>query len=275
MSAIPLEDTFADVLSKARRGTGLELAELAQRAGVSEQAAQSVLDGEFDEVVARKLAAVLAIEPDRVVALGRGEYHAAPIELDGLASFNVPFDDMTVNFYLIWDAATEEAIAFDTGTDCDGLLDRLKTDGLTLKLILLTHSHGDHIYDLDRMKEKTGAPAFIGEKEPVDGATPFAVGETFQVGSLKVETRSTWGHSAGGITYVVSGLSKPLAVVGDALFAGSMGGGAVSYPTALKTNRESIFTLADDTIVCPGHGPLTTVGEQKRVNPFYPEFAKA
>jgi glyoxylase-like metal-dependent hydrolase (beta-lactamase superfamily II) len=63
-----------------------------------------------------------------------------------------------------------------------------------------------------------------------------------------------------------------VAVVGDALFAGSMGGGMVSYEEALRTNRAGIFTLADETIVGPGHGPLTTVGEEKLHNPFFPEY---
>lgn len=275
MSAIPLEDNFTDVLSKARRGNGLEVADLASQAGVSKDALQSVLDGVLDESVVRKVAPIVHLDADRVIALARGEYTAAPVKVSGLASFNVPFEDMTVNYFIAWDSATKEAVAFDTGTDCDGILDTLKSEGLTLKLILLTHSHGDHIYDLDRLKEKTGAPAWIGEKEPVDGAETFAVGKTFTVGNLQIETRSTWGHSAGGVTYVISGLAQPVAVVGDALFAGSMGGGGVSYEAALRTNRENIFVLSDDTVICPGHGPLTTVGEQKKVNPFYPEFAKA
>jgi glyoxylase-like metal-dependent hydrolase (beta-lactamase superfamily II) len=56
------------------------------------------------------------------------------------------------------------------------------------------------------------------------------------------------------------------------MFAGSMGGGMISWADALRTNREKIFTLPDETLLCPGHGPLTTVGEEKRHNPFYPEF---
>jgi hydroxyacylglutathione hydrolase len=84
-----------------------------------------------------------------------------------------------------------------------------------------------------------------------------------------VETRLTCGHTSGGITYVVHGLEFPVAVVGDAMFAGSMGGGMVSYRDALRTNREQILTLPDDTILCCGHGPLTTVGEEKLHNPFF------
>jgi hydroxyacylglutathione hydrolase len=79
----------------------------------------------------------------------------------------------------------------------------------------------------------------------------------------------TSGHSPGGMTFVVTGLSRPVAIVGDSLFAGSMGGGNVSYDDALRNNREKILTLPDETIVCPGHGPLTSVGKEKRDNPFF------
>lgn len=271
---IPLEDTYADILSKARRGRSLDVEDLALSAGLSSASANSVLGGAFDENGARAMAAVLGLHPDRLAAIGKQEYHPAEISLmQGFSRFNTPFDDMTVNSYLVWDPATKEAVAFDTGTDCDGALEAIETHGLTLELILLTHSHGDHIYELDRLKEKTGAPAWIGDREPVNGAQTFAVGKEFSVGSLTVSTLSTWGHSPGGITYVVKGLSRTLAIVGDAIFAGSMGGGAVSYTDALKTNAENILTLPDETVICPGHGPLTTVGEQKKVNPFFPHTA--
>ena len=94
-------------------------------------------------------------------------------------------------------------------------------------------------------------------------------GDVFAIGALTVSARLTWGHAEGGITYVVDGLDSLIAVVGDAMFAGSMGGGKVSYEDALRTNREEILSLPDDTILCPGHGPLTTVGEEKAHNPFF------
>lgn len=268
---IPLEDTFADILSKARRGLGLEIEDAAAKAGVSTAVANGVLGGNFDEPGARALAGVLGLGPDRVAALGRGEYQPEEIPLmDGLSQFNTPFDDMTVNSYLVWDPAAKQALAFDTGSDCTAMLSAIKEHNLTVTRILLTHSHGDHILELDRLREKTGAEAFIGEKEPIEGATSFAPGKVFTAGGLTIESRSTWGHSPGGITYVVRGLSRTLAIVGDAIFAGSMGGGNISYQDALRTNCENILSLPDETIICPGHGPLTTVGEQKRVNPFFP-----
>ena len=74
------------------------------------------------------------------------------------------------------------------------------------------------------------------------------------------------------MTYLIDGLNQPVAIVGDAVFAGSMGGGMISYSDALRTNREKIMTLPDETILCPGHGPLSRVGWEKKHNPFFPEF---
>jgi len=86
---------------------------------------------------------------------------------------------------------------------------------------------------------------------------------------LKIKALLTWGHSRGGMTFFVAGLARPVAIVGDSIFAGSMGGGNVSYKDAIKNNLEKILTLPNETVICPGHGPLTTVGEEKQHNPFF------
>src|SRR5260370_686266 len=85
----------------------------------------------------------------------------------------------------------------------------------------------------------------------------------------KIEARLIGGHSRGGMTFVATGLARRVAIVGDSLFAGSMGGGTVSYKDALRNNLEKILTLPDETIICPGHGPMTSVGEEKKHNPFF------
>jgi len=267
--AIPLEDKFNDIVGKAMRGLQLSDSQVAEKSGADAAAVQALRGGEWNEAVARKVAPVLHLGAEALAASGKESYAPRPIAIDGLAQFNTPYEDMTVNSYLVWDPASSEAVAFDTGADCSGMLDLIAEKKLHLKLILLTHTHGDHIFDLDRLKSKTGAPAFVGDRESVDGAERFAHGRSWNVGGLKIESRLTWGHSRGGITYVVRGLAKPVAVVGDAVFAGSMGGGGVSYADALRTNREEIISLPDETIIAPGHGPLTTVGEEKGNNPFF------
>jgi glyoxylase-like metal-dependent hydrolase (beta-lactamase superfamily II) len=267
---IPLEDKFNDIVGKAMRGLRLSDADAANAAGLTAGEVQALREGAWDQSVARQLAPALGLKAGALLESGNESWQPAPVKLDGFAQFNTVFEDMTVNSYLAWDTASGEAVAFDTGADCGGMLDLIAQENLALKFILLTHTHGDHIFDLDRLKEKTGAPAFVGEREPIDGAESFAAGRSFEAGALRIETRLTWGHARGGITYLVAGLEKPVAVVGDAVFAGSMGGGAISYAAALCTNREHILSRPDATIIASGHGPLTTVGEEKTHNPFYP-----
>jgi glyoxylase-like metal-dependent hydrolase (beta-lactamase superfamily II) len=194
--------------------------------------------------------------------------------MPGLAQFNTTWHDMTVNSYLVWDPKTKAAAAFDTGADAGPMKRFIVEHGLSLNLVFITHTHPDHIADLGVLCSAGENPAvFVNEREPHPGAKTFRIGESssWETGGLRIEPRSTWGHSKGGTTYVINGLAHPVAVVGDALFASSMGGGMVSYADALATNRKEIFTLPDDTIICPGHGPLTTVREEKARNPFYPE----
>jgi hydroxyacylglutathione hydrolase len=274
MTVIPLEDNYTDVVGKAQRGLGLSDTELARQAGVSTSELGHFKGGGFDPETARKIAGPLQLGVGALIELAQKSWQPAPVEVAGLAAFNTPYHDMTVNSYLVFDSKAGQAAAFDTGSSAAGMLEFIKERQLTLAFIFLTHSHPDHVADLKRLQTATGAPAHVGENEHLHGPKPFAAGQVFRLGSLKIETRQTSGHARGGITYVVAGLERRLAVVGDALFAASMGGGAVSYEEALRTNRKEIFSLPDDTVICPGHGPMTTVGEQKKHNAFYPEFEK-
>lgn len=266
---LPLEDSHTDIIGKAQRGLKLSNPELASKAGIELADLEKVQAGETtDREILAKIAPVLSLGAQALADAAAKAWQPAPAEVAGLQTFTTNFEDMTVNAYLVWEGKT--AVAFDTGSDVGEMLDFATARGLTISQILITHTHGDHIFDLDRLKEKTGAPAYVGDKEPaLDGAEPFAAGKVFQAGSLTIETRLTWGHAKGGITYFIKGLARPVAVVGDAVFAGSMGGGMVSYADALRTNREEILSLPDDTVLCPGHGPLTTVAEQKAHNPFF------
>jgi hydroxyacylglutathione hydrolase len=275
MSAIPLEDNFTDILGKAQRGLKLEDEELASRAGVSVADLKRIKEGDIDEVAIQKVAPILGLGAQALVDSAKKSWYPKTQTIDGLAQFNTPYQDMTVNVYLAWDPATKEAAVFDTGTDSSPLLNLAKEKHLKIKIILLTHTHPDHIADLPRLLEQTGSKAFVCELERIPAAETFSAGKTFRLGQLEVETRQTSGHSRGGITYVLAGLSRPVAVVGDAIFAGSMGGGAVSYSDALMNNRKKVLTLPEDTILCPGHGPLSTVGEEKSHNPFFPEFNRS
>lgn len=266
---IPLEDTFADIIGKAQRGLGMSDFELAEKARVNTEKIAELHHGQFDELAALRVAPVLGLASRALVDLAQGEWQPQEIELDGLAQFSTQYGDMLVNSYLAWDSKTLEAVAFDTGADCSEKLKLVQAKNLTVKLILLTHSHPDHVADLKKLHKATAAPVFISEREMLPALQGIDEGKHFQVGKIDIEARLTWGHSHGGMTFVLHGLGRPVAIVGDAIFAGSMGGGSVSYEAALQTNLEKIMTLPDETIICPGHGPMTTVGEEKEHNPFF------
>jgi glyoxylase-like metal-dependent hydrolase (beta-lactamase superfamily II) len=267
---IPLEDNFSDIIGKAQRGLRLSDTELAEKARVSSQKVRQLRDGEFDELALLRVAGVLGLSGRALCDLATEGWRPPEIgEIDGLAQFSTRYHDMAVNAYLVWDAESRAAAAFDTGADCRGILRFATKEKLSIKMILLTHAHSDHVADLPRLREETGAAVYVSKREPVPGAEPIEEGRRFHLGKLDIDTRLTWGHSRGGTTYVIGGLARPVAIVGDSLFAGSMGGGSVSYEDAMRNNLEKILTLPDETIICPGHGPMTTVGEEKVHNPFF------
>ena len=221
----------------------------------------------------RAVAPALNLNADALVDLALGRYQPEEVRLDGLLAFNTPYpvpgyEEMTVNAYLVYDPKSRDAVAFDTGADATPILKALKEHGLTLQLILLTHAHGDHIADLARLQKETGNPAtYISCHEPTEGAKAIEEGASFTLASLGILALNTSGHSPGGMTYVVQGLERTVAIVGDSLFAGSMGGAANAWQHALRNNCEKILTLPPETILCPGHGPMTTVTEERKHNP--------
>ncbi len=276
---IPLEDTVTDIIGKAQRGLGLSDVDLAERAGIDAgelNAVKQVQGVAFAKV--EKLTRALELGPRSLVALAEGKYEpATTLPKAGFFQANTPYGDMHVNAYLIWDVETGLAAAFDTGADCTPLLEEIKKRNLTLQDVYLTHGHIDHIMELDRLIEKAGGSVgvHISEAEALDGAATFKPGVTFSLGRLHIETRDTSGHSVGGTTYLVHGLNRPLAIVGDALFAGSVGGIKSDYRASLKKIRENILSAQEGTVLAPGHGPLTTVLQEKTSNPFFPEFRQA
>lgn len=272
MARIPLEDEYVDIISKAQRGLGVSDKRLAELAGISTDELDAIQSGRVEDAAIRNIAGALKLGAGALVDSAHQAWYPEPQEINGLAMFNTPYHDMRVNAFVAWDPQTNDAAVFDTGADCHDLLADVQSRGLKVKFILLTHTHRDHIADLERLRSSTRAPVFVSRREAISQAEGFDEGKSFEVGNLRIETRLTSGHAAGGITYVVQGLEKPVAVVGDAMFAGSMGGGLISYEGALRNNRQKILTLPDETVICPGHGPLSTIGEEKKHNPFFPEF---
>lgn len=272
---LPLEDTFADVLSKAATGMGLNASGLSRQTGIAPHIIQRVLDGQFDSGTVINLARALNLHAPSLFQLATRAWYPEEVRLAGLAMFNTPFpvpgfDEMTVNSYLVWEPKSRVAGVFDTGANVDDMLRLIHKEGLKVKAIFLTHKHPDHIHALPELKEKTGCTlVYANEREAVPGATLFKAGKFLSLGSLGIETCLTSGHSPGGTSYIISGLDLPLAIVGDALFCCSLGGATNAYREAIESNKREIFSLPEETVICPGHGPMTTVGQEMEHNPFY------
>ena len=221
--AIPLEDNFTDIIGKAQRGLGISDSQLAEKSGASVEAIRDLRDGNFDRATSDQVAPVLELSGEAVAGLAVENWQPDEIQLEGLAQFNTPYHDMQVNSYLVWDPASKEAIAFDSGANCAGMLETAKKEGLKIDLILLTHAHPDHIADLARLARESGSPVYLSAREEAPGAQALTEKQIFHLGGLTIESFLTWGHSPGGTTFFVRGLDQPVAIVGDSLFAGSMG----------------------------------------------------
>ena len=277
-SDIPIEDFHEDIIGKVIRGRKLQLPALASAAGISVEQLESLLDGEVDEEAIRAVAPQLDLDPNALVISANKIWRPRDVDLtDGLAVFNTEWNDMRVNAFVVWDPKSKDAAIFDSGADASDLIAFVEKNQLVVGSIYLTHTHGDHIADLPRLIETfPGATTYVHQLERskirnIDAET-IDHGHIGAIGELALLALHTHGHSKGGTTYLITGLERPIAIVGDALFAGSMGGGQVSFSDALANNREKILTLPDDTIVCPGHGPLSSIAEEKAHNPFFPEL---
>lgn len=271
MPRIPLEDNFTDVIGKAQRGLKIKDVDLAEKAGISIADLNAIQSGEVIEPAILAVAAPLGLGRNSLLAMARGEwYPGQPLFKRGFSMFHTTFEDTAVNSYLVWDSKTKLAAAFDTGADAQGMLDTIDAEGLTLRYIFVTHTHDDHIADLKKLAS-TGAEIWASELEPVDfpGAKTFQENAHFHLGELAIKTLFTWGHSPGMTTFYITGLSYPLAIVGDSIFASSMGGTPTHYEVQLRNNKQKILKLPLDTVLASGHGPLTTLKEEKQHNPFF------
>lgn len=266
----PLEDSSGDILCKAIHGLKLSPTEVATRSQLSLKHVNALLNNKGDASSLHLVADALHLHPVRLLAIHRNKYHPRVLDLpQDWCRFQTNFGNTLVNSYLIWDPASGYASAFDTGADASGLFNCLAKHHLQLKYLFLTHTHSDHICELDRIVEKTGATVWVGEK--LHGAQNCCPGQVFSMGIFHIEARLTRGHSPLGMSYVIRSQQCSIAFVGDALFAGSIGMPNFSYQDALQTCALSIFSLPGHTILCPGHGPLTSVRKEKSSNPFFPE----
>ncbi|MGC6423882.1 MAG: MBL fold metallo-hydrolase [Lentimonas sp.] len=272
---IRIEDEYEDVLSKAMAGQNLDASCLAAKIGVPITRIDSVLGGDFDEAIVRLLAKELHLDAGKLVNLALKVWSPGTLSCVGLELFNTPFpvsgyEEMTVNSYLVWDTISRLGCVFDTGANVAELLEFVAYHRITIKALFLTHTHRDHIAAFDELISRfPDIETYAPVDEPHANAKPVAHGMTYWCEGFRLEARLTRGHSLGGTSYLVSGLDRPIAIVGDSIFCLSMGGAANAYELALKNNTEQLLSLPESTFLCPGHGPITTVENELERNPFF------
>lgn len=271
-----LEDHAGDVIRKARMMRKVSAATAAAAAGLTEAELTAAEDsGSFSKRPDfAALAEVTGLNAIKLEGLANG-WLPAPTNLSGwheLRMFSTSGEGMTVNCFLVWDAAAREAALFDTGWDGAPVLAALKEHRLQLRHIFLTHTHHDHIAALGPVRAAFPAAQVHSSAASAPPDQRNRPDETVQLGGRRITHRDTPGHAEDGVTYIVGNWqpdAPPVAVVGDAIFAGSMGGAPQHGPLAKQKVRDQILSLPPATLICPGHGPLTTVGEQAAHNPFF------
>jgi len=270
---VGLEDEAGDVLGKAQKGLGLSTETLARMAGLGASKVRAARSGKASPEALAALARAMGLNAAALKSLSEGRWHPGePLKVEGFRWFSTPFHDWQVNAFVVWDKGSRKAVAFDSGTSAKGMVDFLREEGLSLGAIMLTHSHPDHVQGIpDLLAAWPEAAVYLSGKEslPWGRSEPMAEGFELVLGDLLIGSMETTGHTAGGMTFKVQGLDHPVAIVGDALFAASMGGAQVSYQASLASVA-SILELPRGTLLGTGHGPLTTVGKEREMNCFAP-----
>jgi glyoxylase-like metal-dependent hydrolase (beta-lactamase superfamily II) len=271
-----LEDHLGDIIRKARAMSNVSGAAAAQVTGLEEKELAAL---EETGQVSKKLdfaalGALIGLDGSKLEKIAGGW---RPSEKDltlwpELRCITTSAEGITVNCYLVWDEISREAALFDTGWDAQPILQLLAENQLQLRHIFLTHTHDDHIAALGAIREKFPKVRLHSSSKsaPVDQRN--RANDFIHLGSLRLTNRATPGHAEDGMTYIIGTWPEDaphVAIVGDAIFAGSIGRGNQSWDLAKEKVRDQIFTLPGETLICPGHGPLTTVAEEKAHNPFF------
>jgi len=201
----------------------------------------------------------------------------------------LPVGPLQCNCSIIGDEATCEAMVIDPGDDIEAVLALVRKHNLQVKQIVITHAHIDHVGGAMKLRAATGAPILLNQNDqallkmldvqaawigmPAPGKVEIdqnlTPSDTVKAGSLAASVLHTPGHTEGSVCLYFSAEKKLIA--GDTLFAGSIGrtdlpGG--SFDKIIRSLHEKILALPDDTVVVPGHGPLTTIADERESNPF-------
>jgi glyoxylase-like metal-dependent hydrolase (beta-lactamase superfamily II) len=252
--AASLEDDLSYVWRKAMRGHALDLAGMARACGGGVAAIEALIAGIASHDLLENAAQVVHLNVAAILSLPR--YQPRVPNVHAVIGLRLPFEADSVNAWLVREE--DQVLLFDTGHERDSARQALQPLGVADLQLFLTHDHRDHVGGI------------AGLRSIVKKQHAMSYGQIQRIGAMELRCIDLSGHCIPSYGYVITGLSRTICVVGDALFAGSIGGCAdtFTYQMALRNLRHYVMTLPEDTILLPGHGPATTVGQEKRSNPF-------
>lgn len=271
-----LEDHLGDIVRKARSMSRVAPETAAQAAGLTLEQLEALEESGHaqNSVDYGSLGKAIGLNGAKLEGIARG-WLPAPKDLNTwceLRCISTEAGGMAVNSYLIWDEVSREAALFDTGWKAGPVEQIIAENQLQLRHVFITHTHEDHVAALGDIRKAFHKARLHSSSRsaPVDQRN--RPNDFIHLGSLRITHRDTPGHAEDGTTYIVGTWPEDaphVAIVGDAIFAGSIGRGNQSWDLARQKVREQVFTLPPETLICPGHGPLTTVAEEKAHNPFF------
>jgi glyoxylase-like metal-dependent hydrolase (beta-lactamase superfamily II) len=186
-----------------------------------------------------------------------------------LVCLNVFMGEYPVNCYLLRCKATGETAVVDTGANPKKIISKAHEMGVRPSMVLLTHAHPDHAGGLGELSSAFDCPTYIDYKEPQPrGSSKFKIvkdGDEVTLGKLQIQCIETPGHTTGGVSYLIN----QTLLSGDVIFAGSMGRANSSWEDLFNSITKKVLRLPIGTGIHPGHGPATTVGQEKNHNPFF------
>lgn len=273
----PLEDELGDVLEKAMHRAGLTDESLALRSGVRAGRILDAIDYRSDLTPdeLRQLAAVLGLNEVGLCALAAGRYPQPEI---GPLPFCVwplrmPHGIGVANAYLVGECGSDRAVLFDTGAGIEALSAVWPRSVRRLDAVFLTHIEAEHAGGLCEVVSRFSVDsAFIPRGATAPCGQPVGEGETKRFGPLEITAYTTPGHAAAHNCYLVRApgarMGGSLLVSGDLVFAGSAGGGYFCHTQQDNNLRRVLSAVPPTSVIAPGHGPLTTVENELRYNPF-------